>query len=103
MSKFTLKRIDAVKGRIKIFKLLVDMNCEFDRFCKSLEDEKKDDIIGSLFATLEAYANLKMLPGTKFKDSNGGIVVFGGFKKRQKNDIKRFRSIKHDYIKTTRK
>ena len=60
MSKFTLKRIDAVKGRIKIFKLLVDMNCEFDRFCKSLEDEKKDD-------------------------------------------IKRFRFIKQDYIKTTRK
>ena len=129
MSKFTLKRIDSVKGKIKIFKLLVNGNCEFDAFCEVLEREKKDNVIGSLFATLEAYANIQMLPGTRFKelkrhksdpikdyeiksgnyriylykDPNGGIVIFGGARKNQKSDIKRFRAIKHEYIKNTHK
>lgn len=128
MSKFTLKRIDLVKGKIKIFKLLVNGNCEFDAFCEVLEREKKDNVIGSLFATLEAYANIQMLPGTRFKelkrdksdpikdyeiksgnyriylfkDSNGGIVIFGGTRKNQKSDIKRFRALKHEYTKTAK-
>ena len=127
MSKFTLERIDTVKGKIRIYKLLIDENCEFDGFCKSLGHEKRDDIIGSIFATLEAYSNLQMLPGTRFKelkrpksdpikdyeiksgnyrvylfkDSKGGIVVFGATKNTQKKDIKRLRTIKLDYIKTT--
>ncbi len=126
MPKFTLERLDAVKGKIEIYKLLIDNNCEFDSFCKSLEDKNRDDIIGSIFATMEAYANLQMLPGSRFKelkrpksdkikdyeiksgkhrvylykDSNGGIVVFGGSKNTQKSDIKRMRQIKNDYIKS---
>ena len=68
MPKFTLQRLDLIKGNIKIYKLFVNENCEFDDFCKSLEEEKRADIIGSLFASLEAYANLKLLPGTRFKE-----------------------------------
>ena len=129
MSRFTLKRIDTVKGRIKIYKLLIDDNCEFDKLCKSLTNDKRDDVIGSIFATLEAYSNLQMLPGTRFKelkrpksdpikdyeiksgnyrvymfkDSKGGIVVFGAQKNTQQKDIKRLRAIKVDYINTTTK
>ena len=38
-----------------------------------------------------------------FKDSNAAIVVFGGFKKNQKKDIRRFRYIKQEYIKATKR
>lgn len=129
MSRFTLERINAVKGKIGVHKLLIDDNCEFDVFCKALKDKKREDIIGSIFSTLEAYANLQMLPGTRFKelkrpksdplkdyeiksgkyrvylfkDSKGGIVVFGASKNTQKRDIKKLRAIKLEYINTTKK
>lgn len=129
MSEFTLERIDAVKGKIRIYKLLIDNSCEFDLFCASLETKKRESIIGSIFSTLEAYSNLQMLPEKRFKelkrpksdplkdyeiklgsyrvylfkDPQGGIVVFGAMKSTQKKDIKRLRSIKLEYINTTKR
>lgn len=124
MSKYALKRVDVVKGRIRIFKLLINQECEFDTFCGILLNGKKKDVIVSVYATLEAYANLTMLPQSRFKelsrpksdpikdyevksgnyrvylfkDTDGSVVVFGGLRKNQKKDIKRFRSIKQDYF-----
>lgn len=128
MVKYSLKKITAVKGKISIYKLLINDCCEFDDFCQLLIEKHHDDVIGSIHSTLEGYANLLMLPKTRFrelkrpksdkikdyevksgryraylfKDYNGGIVVFGGTKGTQDRDIKRFRSIKQDYIKEQR-
>ena len=81
---------------------MVNGNCEFDAFCEVLEREKKENIIGSLFATLEAYANIQMLPGTRFKElkrhKSDPIKDY-----EIKSDTKRFRVIKHEYIKHTHK
>jgi len=43
MSKYALKRVDVVKGRIRIFKLLINQECEFDTFCGILLNGKKKD------------------------------------------------------------
>ena len=126
MSAFALERIESIKGKLKVYKLTVDKKCEFDRFCESLERQGKNDVIIRLHATLDSYANRISLPDTKFRDlskpkldtvkeyeikagkyrlylfkvPNGATVVLGGIKANQKKDLKRFRSIKSNYINT---
>ena len=82
-----------------------------------------------IFATLQSYSDLLIMRQTRFKelkrpksddvkdyeikinkyrvymfkDSNGGIVVFGGSKNNQKKDIRQFRGIKQAYIKSREK
>ncbi|MCF8304165.1 MAG: hypothetical protein K9I94_12875 [Bacteroidales bacterium] len=127
MTKFALKRIEAVKGNIDVHKLIINDKCEFDSFIEALEHEGKYAIIGSLFATLNSVANLMRMPRTRFRElkgrrkndsikdyeakagsyrlylfkhTSGKIVVFGGLKREQEKDIKRMRKLKMEFIKT---
>jgi pyruvate/2-oxoacid:ferredoxin oxidoreductase alpha subunit len=127
MRIFALKKIEQVKGKISFFKLLIDQKCEFDEFCNLLESKKDTSKLRSVFSTMDSVANLNRLPKTKFrelegrpagdnvkeyeikkkpyrvylfKDSEGNIVVFGSIKGNQKRDIKRFRAMKIEYLKS---
>jgi hypothetical protein len=127
MTKFALKKIEAVKGKIDIYKLIINGNCEYDEFFDKLEKDNKETVIGSFYATLNAVANLIKLPFTRFRElkgrkkgdkikdyeakkdiyrlylfkhSSGKIVAFGGIKDNQDKDIKRLRRLKLEFIKT---
>lgn len=127
MSIFALKKIEQVKGKIIFYKLEIDNRCEFDEFCELLESRKDISKLRSILAIMDSVSNLIRLPKTKFrelegrppgdnlkeyeikkksyrvylfKDSEGNIIVFGSVKGYQKKDIKRFRAIKDDYIKS---
>jgi hypothetical protein len=125
MSIFTLKEIKAVKGKQKFYKLFKDGRCEFDEF----ELEAKQNYqaqINTVYAIMDKVANLVTLPITKFnvitpkksevseyefksKDlrvyaihlkDTGKIVIIGGYKNTQKNDINHFREIKNQFLNT---
>jgi hypothetical protein len=126
MYTFALQEIEEIKGRLKIFKLLIDGNCEYDEFEKEIETEGnlKSELI-TIQSRLYEIADLKTLPITKFrcltlKNENnksyeikthhlrvylfhekitGHIIVCGGKKGTQKNDIKHFVKIKKEYYK----
>lgn len=126
MSTFALKKIEQVKGKINFYKLEIDGKCEFNEFCEALENAGERKALNTIYATMDSVANLKLLPRTKFrelkgrrtsdkvkdyeikkdairiylfKDDKGNIVVFGGSKNNQKEDIARLRRLKEEYIK----
>ncbi len=130
MGNYTLKWIDEIRGKQKIFKLCIDGNCQFDEY----EDEiirqgQYVEEIGSIYSFIEDIANNKLLPKAKFRDitltkkdrvkeyefktnhlrvyaiktPEGKTIVFGGYKNSQPKDIRKFRSIKRAYIKTIKK
>ncbi len=123
MPKFVLKNIKSINGKQQFNQLVVDGNGQLDEF----ENDLKDTTYWSEFKTLLAYmdfvANNRTLPQTKFKDitpakelvkeyefkskhlriyaihqPNGKIVILGGYKNNQKNDINKFRSLKKQYL-----
>lgn len=120
MSKFALHKIDVIKGKQNFCQLVIDGVKQLDRFEAELE---KSTTYFSEYKTILTYmeyiAENRTLPATKFKDitpkkevireyefkskhlriyaiqkKGGKIIVLCGFKKNQKNDIKRFRSLK---------
>lgn len=122
MTTFALKKIESICGVQQFHQLIVNGKAVFDDFEKSLETQHQSE-----FKTIIAYMNfiaeLKTLPDKKFKDItpqneiikeyefkskhiriyvikqlNGKIVVLCGHKTTQKQDIKRFRKIKSDYL-----
>lgn len=127
MSKFTLNKIEELEAKQDIFKLAVNNSCLFDKFEKEIEARGQyEEELYSIYSLIEDVANNKLLPKTKFRDitigkkdnvkeyefkskhlrvyaikaSGGKIIVMGGYKNRQKKDIRQFRSIKAEYIKT---
>lgn len=123
MPKFVLKNIKSINGKQQFNQLVVDGNGQLDEF----ENDLKDTTYWSEFKTLLVYmhfvANNRTLPQTKFKDitpakelvkeyefkskhlriyaihqPNGKIVILGGYKNNQKNDINKFRSLKKQYL-----
>lgn len=125
MHKFALEKIDLVKGKINFFKLIIDNRCKFDEFCNELIEGGEEKALISLYATMDAAANLKHPKNFKElkRDSNdkikdyeikknikglamriylfddsGRVVVFGSFKKTQEEDINTLRRIKNEYF-----
>ncbi len=123
MSKFALRRIDAVQGNQTFEKLIVDGHCPFDQFEKNLEAKYRRSL-GKIYFYMNEVANNKPLPNTKFKDvtpkkekvkeyefkdgdlrvygisSYGGkIIILGGHKNHQEKDFRAFRSLKKQYLK----
>ena len=126
MYTFALKEIEEIKGRLKIFKLLVDGNCSYDEFEEEIKNEGnlKSELI-KIETRLHEIADCKSLPQNKFKDitpknrinkeyeikthnlrvylfhekNTGRIIVCGGKKGSQKSDIKHFKKIKAEYLK----
>ena len=123
MSKFTLADIEGVKGTIKFKKLIVDGRCPYDEFCSQIEQEGnlKKQLIGIL-NIMNQVAHLQRLPKDKFRNitqsrewvkefeikkgdlrvyvikEDGHIVILGGKKGAQDEDIKKFRLIKDRYL-----
>lgn len=124
MCTFALKEIEEIKGRIKIFKLLINGICQYDEFEKGIENDGnlKSELI-TIETRLHEIADLKSLPQTKFRDITpknvnnkgfeikthhlriylfqekytGRIIVCGGKKGTQNADIKHFRKIIKEY------
>lgn len=124
MSKFALDRIEAIEGNQDFYKLKIDGVCLLDSF----EDENKSNKkyfgeIGSIYGLMERLANNQGLPAKKFRDitpqnekvkeyefksknlrvyaikcEGGKIVILGGYKNRQKKDLRTFRGIKKQYL-----
>lgn len=122
---FALQEIDEIRGKLKIFKLLIDDSCEYDEFEKIIETEGNlKSELKTIITRLHEIADLKSLPKTKFKDITpkndlnkeyeikthhlrvylfhekitGRVIVCGGKKGTQKEDIKHFRKIKKEYF-----
>jgi hypothetical protein len=125
MSKFALKKINSIVGKQSIEKLVVDDYCQYDNFITELKKTRKGaSKVASLYAIIKDYADCKSLPDTKFrflhssanekvkeiefkkddiriygvKKDNGAILILGGYKNRQKKDLRTFRSLKEKYI-----
>jgi hypothetical protein len=122
MSKFALEKIETIKG-IQVFeKLLIDDICQLDDYEKNLEKKYKSEL-SMIYFYMNRVANLNYPPEEKYKDitpdkeiikeyefrtkhlrvyaikkENGKIIIFGGYKNRQKNNLREFRSIKKKYL-----
>lgn len=126
MTTFVLKKLEAVIGKQQFFELVVDGSSQFDHYCLEIKDNKQyySELL-KIFTLMNQVSQLKMLPQTKFKDitptketvkeyeikskhlrvyvfhleKTGKIVVYGGYKNTQKDDISKFRSYKSRYLK----
>lgn len=125
MTKFALKSLSSIVGKQEIDLLIENDICYFEEFEDEIKERHKkyDNELGSLLQTLERLSNGKSLPNEKFKDitpekelvkeyeiktrhlrvylikkTDGKIIVLGGYKNRQKKDIRKFRSIKSRYL-----
>lgn len=124
MRIFVLEQIDAIIGKQRFDKLIVEEDgfrkCPFDEF----ENEQKQffpNEIVQLYAYMNQVANLNALPEEKFhpydngdpreyefktkhlrlyciEQRGGKIVVYGGTKAKQRNDTSDFRALKDKYI-----
>lgn len=124
MHKFALIELTEIKGKQKFYKLMKNGRCEFDEF-----EEKFGVIYQSemrtVIALMQRVANLLTLPPKKFKDitpkkdkvkeyeikthnlrvylihdiSSGKLIISGGTKNTQENDINHFRELKKQYLK----
>lgn len=125
MSKFALKYIDEITGRLKIFKLLVNNNCEYDEFESQIKtDGSYSSELVTIQIRLQEIADGKLLPKEKFRnitpkkelakeyelktrhlrvylfheEKTGRIIVCGGKKITQQKDLNHFRRIKKEYF-----
>lgn len=129
MSKFALEliQIEAVKGKQRFDKLVINGKCPFDEFEESMRTHYANEMV-QLYALMNEVANLRSLPNTKFHayDKNdprgwefktknlrlycveqpgGKIVVIGGQKSLQNKDTSVFRhyqSLLHDWNKSNK-
>jgi len=125
MNKYTLTQIEAIEGKQIFYKLEINGYCQFDEYESKIgTNARYMDELFSIYGTMEDVANNKLVPKEKFKDitlsskdpikeyefkskhlrvyaikcDDGKIIILGGKKNKQKREIKRFRSIKKDYI-----
>lgn len=125
MTKFALKSLSSIIGKQEIDLLIENDVCYFEEFEDEIKERHKkyDNELGSLLQILERLSNGESLPNGKFKDItpekesvkeyeiktrhlriylikkvDGKIIVLGGYKNRQKKDIRKFRSIKSRYL-----
>lgn len=126
MYNFALLEIEEIKGRLKIFKLLINGSSLYDEFETKIKTEGNyESELITIETRLHEIADLKSLPHTKFRDitpknavikeyeikthhlrvylfhekNTGRIIVCGGKKSSQKTDIKHFRHIIKEYDK----
>lgn len=124
MPKFAVVKLEEIVGRITFYKLEVDGVCPFDDFFETIKMEGNMVIeLQAIFKRFDDIANLRQLPGTKYhplkgcKDKwteyeiktkhlrvylfhvpdTGKIIVMGGKKTSQKQDINRLRKLKEQY------
>ena len=122
MDRYTLKRMEQVRGKQVFDKLVVNGIAPFDVFIDELEDIYRPEV-RTLYKYMDFVANLGSLPYSKYhpysngKDGvreyefktkhlrvysiekpGGQIVIIGGTKINQKKDQAEFRRLKKGYI-----
>ena len=122
MVKYTLVRMDQIRGKQVFNKLVVNGVAPFDIFIERLEDNYRSEV-RTLYALMDAVANLLSLPETKFhpysdgkdgvreyefktkhlrvyaiEQKGGKIIIIGGTKANQAKDQVEFRRLKKGYI-----
>ena len=122
MVKYTLERMEQIRGQQVFDKLVVDGVAPFDRFIDELEESFRSEV-KSMYAYMDAVANLQSLPNTKFhpysdgkdgfrefefktkhlrvyaiEQKGGKIIILGGKKTNQAKDQVEFRRFKKGYI-----
>lgn len=122
MVKYTLERMEQIRGKQVFDKLVVDGVAPFDTFIDKLEERYRSEV-RTLYSIMDAVANLQSLPETKFhpysdgKDGvreyefktkhlrvyaieqiGGKIIILGGTKANQTKDQAEFRRLKIGYI-----
>ena len=124
MTKFAFKKIEEINCLQDIVKLEVDESCYFDIFQEEIYKsgsqyitelgmilqyierdgngqgvaDKKKDITPKKTKIKEYEYRTKHLRIYAIKQKGGKIIILGGFKNRQKKDIKKFRQIKNQLI-----
>lgn len=127
MHTFALERIEAIRGKQEIDKLIVDDKCFFDEFEASLDEQYKSEMVG-IYHYMQDIADLKLLPKSKFHfydikkkqknkvgvrefefkskhlrvygitKPNGKIIITGGTKAKQDLEQNEFRKLKNLYL-----
>ena len=122
MVKYTLERMEQIRGQQVFDKLVVDGVAPFDSFINELEESFRSEV-KSMYAYMDAVANLQSLPKTKFhpysdgkdgvrefefktkhlrvyaiEQKGGKIIILGGKKTDQAKDQVKFRRLKKGYI-----
>jgi len=124
MAIFALEIIGEVQGQQPFYKLLKNNRCFFDEFYDEImyNATYKSDL-RSILVYMNLCANLQTLPDTKFKQIDrigkarlyefksgglriyclheeqvGKIVIIGGYKPSQKQDISRFKNLAEEYL-----
>lgn len=122
MDRYTLKRMEQIRGKQVFDKLVVNGVAPFDVFIEELEDIYRSEVL-TLYKYMDYVANLGSLPKSKFHPYSGGkdgireyefktkhlrvysiekpggqIVVIGGTKSNQIKDQAEFRKLKKGYI-----
>ena len=125
MPIFALEKINKIEGRIDFFKLTVNSKCQFDEFWEEISSEGSyTGELTTIQIRMQSIAEMQLLPQNKFKnitprdesvkeyeiktkhlrvylfheEHSGKVIVYGGKKTSQKRDIKKFRSIKRQYL-----
>ena len=123
MEGFELRRLDIIVGKQSFSKLIVDGRDLLNEFELTLEERYRSEM-RTIYAWMQMVADLNPVPGTvyhplsdgkdrfreyEFKSKHlrvytiaapdGKIIVLGGKKNRQRQDIRRFRELKKQFIK----
>lgn len=126
MANFALKKIETISGEQDFFEMIIDGISQYEKFYSSVKtNDRYHSEIKTILAYMDFVANLRSLPNTKFRDittakadlkeyefkskhlrvytfhlsGTGKVVTLWGFKKNQKADIAKFRSIKNRFLK----
>jgi len=122
MHTFALQKISVIKGIQRFEQLMVDGIGQLDEFEKDVMGTTYSGELKKLFTYMEYLSNNNTLPEKIFRELkpsknpkeyefkskhlriyvtqqfSGKIVVIGGYKNSQKQDIKKFRSLKKQYL-----
>ncbi len=125
MNTFALIEIEEIVGRLKIYKLGINSNCEYDEFEREIIKEASySSELLTIQTRLRDIAECRLLPKEKFRDitpkkemvkeyeiktrhlrvylfyeeQTGKVIVSGGKKTTQVKDINHFRRIKEAYF-----
>jgi putative component of toxin-antitoxin plasmid stabilization module len=123
MPNFALADMPEIRGKIKFRKLIVDGVCPYDEFCSEVRhDGNLEKQLAGLLNNMNQVAGMNRLPHEKFKDitpkgelikefevkkgdlrvymikEEGHVVIIAGKKNTQQKDIRRFQSLKKQYL-----
>ena len=124
MSKFALRKREEINGKTNCYSLEIRGRCQFDEFWETLKNEDSyDSELDTLQTLLILVSNSTHLPGCKYhpldidqpyrgweiKTKNlrlylihlkplGKVILLGGKKNNQKQDLRQYRSLKVELI-----